>query len=46
MDGLQYEMKCSLANAKQGMHDSGPSGDGKAIFGKDEDALKYLNKFS
>ena len=26
--------------------DSGPLGDGKAICGDDEDALKYLNKFS
>ena len=28
------------------LHHSGPSGHGKTTSGDDEDALKYLNKFS
>ena len=28
------------------LHDSRPSGDGKATYSDNDDALKYLNKFS
>jgi len=39
-------MKYLLANPKQEMRDSRPLGDGKATCGDNQDALKYLNKFS